>query len=154
MSEVPIWVPQRWLLIFESKCGWRWGRFIPGRFKHVFAVGYVAAIDTWMIYSVEREGTHVGGFRPGADFERWLAGVIPKAGVLKIERVGPARGMPWFTFWCVPAVKHLLGLRCGALWPDQLWRYCLANGAEEVVDATAPATSSGIRTREGAASRG
>ena len=56
MNVVPIWAPERWLLIFETKCGWRWRWIIPGRFKHVFAVGYVADIDTWMVYSVEREG--------------------------------------------------------------------------------------------------
>lgn len=154
MNVVPIWAPERWLLIFETKCGWRWRWIIPGRFKHVFAVGYVADIDTWMVYSVEREGTKIAAFRPGKDFEHWLAGVIPRAGVLKVTACSTPVRMPWFTFWCVPAVRHLLGLRCGALWPDQLWRYCLANGAEIVVDAVAPGTGSGNGAAEGATARG
>jgi hypothetical protein len=149
---VPIWAPQRWLLVFETKCDWRWRRLIPGKFKHVFAVGYVAAIETWIVYSVERDGTKVGAFRPGADFNSWLGSVIPHAGVLRIKTQHAARRMPWFSFWCVPAVKHLLGLRSGALWPDQLWRYCLANGAEIVVDADA-GTGSGDRSREGGEDR-
>lgn len=149
MNSVPIWAPQRWLLIFETKCDWRFARLIPGRFKHVFTVGYCADIDTWMVYSVERDGTKIGAWRPGDDFERWLSGVVPHAGVLRVEAAGTATRMPWFTFWCVPAVKHLLGLRSGALWPDQLWRYCLANGAEIVVDADAAAQHSGDRRREG-----
>ncbi|MBK8009592.1 MAG: hypothetical protein IPK23_15075 [Rhizobiales bacterium] len=154
MTLVPIWAPERWLLIFETKCHWRFGWLIPGRFKHVFAVGYVVAIDTWMVYSVERDNTKIGAWRPGPDFERWLSGVIPRAGVLKIAACRAPMPMPWFSFWCVPAVRHLLGLRSGALWPDQLWRYCLANGAEIVVDADAAASDRGNRTRKGAEARG
>ncbi len=154
MSGVPIWAPSQWLLIFETKCGWRWRWLIPGRFKHVFAVGYVAAIDTWLVYSVEWEATRLGAFRPGDEFERWLSHVVPRAGVLRVKGVSAPGRMPLFAFWCVPAVKHLLGLRSSALWPDQLWRYCLANGAEKVVDADAPRADAGKRTGEGAAACG
>jgi hypothetical protein len=154
-SAIPaIWHPSRWLLIFEEKSGWWAARFIPGRFKHVCAAGYVAAIDTWLVYSVERDGTKIGAFRPGPDFDRWLAIAIERARVLRVEARREPAPMPWFTFWCVPAIRHLLGLRCGALWPDQLWRYCLANGAEEVRDADAPAANPGIRTRKSEPSRG
>lgn len=153
MTSPPIFSPSQWLVIFETKSHWLVEKFCPGRFKHVCAAGYVEAIDTWLVYSVELDGTKVGAFRPGADFNAWLGIVVANAGVLRVK-AGQAGMQPWFAFWCVPAVKHLVGIRGGALLPDQLWRYCIANGAEIVADADAPAAKSGNRSGEGAAHRG
>jgi hypothetical protein len=148
----PIWAPDQWLLIFETKSHRMVERLCPGRFKHVCAAGYVAAIDTWMVYSVELDGTKVGAFRPGKDFNDWLAIAVARAGVLRVK-AGKPGWMPWLTFWCVPAVKHLVGIHGGALWPDQLWRYCIANGAEIVADADARVASSGNGSGESAEDR-
>lgn len=144
--SIPIWSPDHWLLIFETKSHWLVEKLCPGRFKHVCVAGYVAAIDTWVVYSVELDGTKIGAFRPGKDFQDWLAIAVARAGVLKVP-VGKPGMQPWFKFWCVPAVKHLVGIRGGALWPDQLWRYCLANGAEMISDGdSAPSANSGKRS--------
>jgi hypothetical protein len=152
MSDVPIWAPTQWLLIFETKANRFVQRFCPGRYKHVCAAGYVPSIDTWLIYSVEFDGTKIGAFRPGKDFQDWLAVVVKGSGVLRVK-AGDRAPRPWFTFWCVPAVRHLVGIRGGALWPDQLWRYCVANGAEIVSDEHAPARYAGERPAESAAHR-
>jgi hypothetical protein len=153
MNSPPIWSPQQWLLIFETKSHWLVERLCPGKFKHVCAAGYVPAIDTWLVYSVDLDGTKFGAFRPGKDFQDWLAIAVVRAGVLRMP-AGKPGALPWLTFWCVPAIKHLVGIRGGALWPDQLWRYCLANGAEIVVSEDEPAQNSGIRPGEGGARRG
>src|SRR5262245_10056993 len=40
----------------------------------------------------------------------------------------PKRLAPQAGFWCTLAMKHLVGIRAGALRPDQLWRDSIAAG--------------------------
>ena len=46
-----------------------------------------------------------------------------------------------FGFYCVPAIKHLLGLKCVALTPDGLYRAVIKAGGT-IVGQQAPATPS------------
>jgi hypothetical protein len=128
-----LYAPKEWYLIFGTRTKWWLRLLVPGKFKHVFAVGFVAEAGVWVCYEVDLTGNRIGVAKPGAAFVKWLALAFTNTEVLRMPP-GTAQRRPWFTFWCVPAVASLLALDTGALWPDQLWRYCLANGAEIVAD--------------------
>ena len=132
--------PTGWLVIFDRTSSKAWLRWrIWGRYKHVGAVGYVRELQVWVSYEVYFGHTGIRVI-PDAAAEPFLDALTRDADVVWMPaRPGPA---VWFRFgfWCVPAVKHLLGLRSGALRPDTLYRDCLRNGGipvDEVLGAPA-----------------
>jgi hypothetical protein len=134
LVERPVFsTPSHWLIAFHTRVPSRWCSLLAlGHFKHVSAFGFMPAENLWLFYDVSLRGMQ--------------AGVIPatEAGYRELTRlhVGatlvrmPARRGPGvrfrFGFWCVPAVKHLLGIRCMALRPDALYRWCRRNGGVQV----------------------
>lgn len=126
--------PLSWLLIFHRQSSKEWlDRLIPGRFKHVSAVGYVAEGDVWLFYDVQFDRTLVRAVLGEAGRDACARQIAGNA-VLRVAAGGPCL-RPWrFGFWCVPAMKHLIGARTGALLPAHLWRDLVAQGAEIVHD--------------------
>lgn len=126
--------PREWLVLFHTTST-PWVDFlVPGKFKHVSALGYVPATETWVSYSYECARTRISLVRGGEDFDRWFAAAAHDAAVLRVPSppFNEARWRPRLGLTCVSAVKHLLGLRSGALLPDGLWRHLAASGAEIV----------------------
>ena len=124
--------PTSWLVIFHRRCGTEWVNRLPGRFKHVSAIGWVNGANCWVYYDPTIHRTQVMVLPDEIGIATYARIAAPNA-VLKVpvrERIGAGR----VGFWCVPAIKHLLGLRSGALLPDRLWKDCLANGGEIVSD--------------------
>ena len=90
----------------------------------------------WLCYDVscfKTEVTVLSNYRAGwlLNWARGQGGVLSwPAPVVKssfIMRLG---------MWCVPAVKHLLGLRCVAMTPKGLHDYLLRNGAKPLIEET------------------
>lgn len=125
----PVVQPQVWNLIFNRRPTTRWqGWIVPGEFKHVRAYAYVPGMHVWVFYDphiaatdifLARDGVHAGIVKV------WLASDGEQISMKLHEQ-----RRRWFPplFYCVPAIKHLLGLRCVAATPDALYRFCLKNG--------------------------
>jgi hypothetical protein len=126
--------PCRWYVVFNTKATTPLRSLLAfGRFKHVRVFGYVPLIRCWIFYDVKLSGTDLWLARDGAAcrlMDQWSAnGVVIEMPVLSQSRIIVRLG-----FWCVPAVKHLLGLRSSAFRPDRLWLDCLRTGGKVVYD--------------------
>lgn len=129
--------PLSWLLVFQESTGRRWlDRIIPGRFKHVFAIAYLSEPDLWLFYSVSMRRTVVSAIPAPAGeqvADRHMAG----ATVLRMTvQPGSSNWGSRIGFFCVPAMKHLVGLRSGALLASTFYRHCLRAGAEILSDGS------------------
>lgn len=127
--------PSHWLLVFEHETSWRWlNRLIPGRFKHVWAVGYVPQTDLWIFYDVNFRRTVITAVPDDDNAQAVIDRMTAGKTVLQMPVLECRPHM--IGFWCVPAMKHLIGLRSGALLPAGLYRHCIAAGAKIISDDT------------------
>jgi hypothetical protein len=141
--------PTAWLLIFNVSTGLPWlDGLIPGFFKHVSAVGWVSDAQVWIFYDVSWRRTSLKVL-PDKEGSRCYALAQRGNGVLKVAVDVERRGAAMFRagFWCVPAMKHLIGSRSGALRPDRLWRDLVASGAEVFSNDGIAAGSNGSNRR-------
>lgn len=133
--------PQQWIIVFDRSCKTQWVNRMPiGKYKHVRAFGYVAEAQAWIFYDVSLYDTSIFlacDAHAKALIKAWLA----DADAIGMPALPPRRAAPRLGFWCVQAVKHLIGLRSGALRPDTLWRDCLANGGEIVANGLTQPTA-------------
>jgi hypothetical protein len=129
--------PSEWLILFHEQSTPWVSRLCPGRFKHVSALAHVPDAAAWVSLSWELARLRVG-LIADRDFERWFAAASADAAVLRMKAPafdhGPLRLRAGLT--CISMVKHLIGLRSGALWPAGLWRDLVAQGAEIVSQGT------------------
>lgn len=123
-----------WFVAFSPRCLYRWPWLVPGRFKHCVAFGYSDACRTWVYYDLTMVGTRIYLLPDGpAAYDNlivWLRG----ATVLKAKMRDAAARRPWLGFYCVTAVRHLVGSRCGAVTPSGLYDGLLREGAEVVAN--------------------
>ena len=122
--------PDTWFIVFHPVSATTWLNRLPLRFRHVSAFAYVHAAGCWLLYDVQFWATRHIVLPDNAGALDFLAGFTEGCTVLHMKRAGPSH--LWFRagFWCVPAIKHLLGLRSGALLPSGLFRSCLRAGAK------------------------
>lgn len=105
-----------WFVVFhpKEKKHW-WAR----QFSHVSLAGF--SNETWTHLDLGRTGVDVRTFYAHDDVKDYLSYLTAHHAVL---RVGPSLG-PGHSFFqpmtCVGFVKHTLGVRCRALFPDQLF---------------------------------
>ena len=110
-----------WNVVFER------GRTLWG---HVYAFAYDGRAGVWVVIDPHLRWTQVFALKAGSEFDRWVAGVAADAEIYRIPGRGHAPlGFGWF---CVGAVKRLVGLRSGALSPAGLKRDLLRAGARQV----------------------
>lgn len=131
--------PTAWLLLFSTATGKPWlDRLLPGRFKHVSAAGWVSEAKVWIFYDVSWLRTSLKVLDADAGDARFAVRQRGH-GVLKVWVEPEIRGAAMMRagFWCVPAIKHLIGSRSGALRPDRLWRDLVAANAEIISYETA-----------------
>jgi hypothetical protein len=121
--------PARWVLAFQRRTESRIVDWLAwGTYKHVSAFGHIAEVDHWLFLDWRFSTVDVIVARGQAatqllDYytrDADLLGMAPR----KVNR-GVRLGL-----WCVPAIKHLVGIEGGALRPDALWRDCIRQGAE------------------------
>jgi hypothetical protein len=121
--------PARWVLAFRRTTESRLVRWLAcGRFKHVSAFGYVAEVDHWVFLDWRLAALDVIVAR-GTAAEHYLNHYTRDADLLGMQPRQTGRGFR-FGFWCVPAIRHLIGIKGSALRPDGLWRDCIRQGAE------------------------
>jgi hypothetical protein len=121
-----------------------------GRFQHVSAFAYVPGFRVWVIYDCQWGGTRISFVSHGT----LIVPFIRDCSVVKFDRV--YKPMIWASrlgFYCVPAIKSLLGLSCVAATPDGLYRHLINNGGilfNEGVQPTTAAARSDAATRAAA----
>jgi hypothetical protein len=131
-SKEVLYEPDAWFLVFEKETKNRCVDFFAkGKFKHVWAFGYVEALRVWIFYEVLFKRT-VLIVRPDDDETRALiVKAREKSSTLTVAAKLSSRRL-FRGFWCVPAMAHLVGSNSSALLPDRLWSDLMAEGATEL----------------------
>jgi hypothetical protein len=137
--------PVNWMLVFdrEASCWWA-SAMALGRFKHVRAFGYVPFLHVWVFFDPHLAGTEVVIAADGEPAQALIQRWIVNADVIRMPARRDGRRRMAVLGFCVPTIKRLMGLRCGALRPDGLHRYCLRNGGERF-DAVPTVSATGAR---------
>ena len=124
-------IEPNWILLFCKKRGRWWVRLLAcGRYHHVKAIAYLPAMRAWLFYDVKFNGTRLM-LAPEDDpgTRVFLHDYLDSCDPVAMPRLPiPKRVAPHAGFWCTLAMKHLVGIRTGALRPDRLWRDSLAAG--------------------------
>jgi hypothetical protein len=134
-ERLAAYAPSFWMVVFDrSSTKWWIDRLAWGKWKHVSAIGYFADARVWAEVHPTLAGLSLRVWPRDGGPEAVLSHLTGAGrGVLHV-RPGRGRMAPWRSWWCVPLVAGLVGLRSGALRPDALWRDLVAAGA--VVVAT------------------
>jgi len=122
-----------WILLFSKKRGRWWVRLLAwGRYHHVKAVAYLPALRAWLFYDVKFNGTRLMLAREhDSGTQAFLRDYLDGCDLVAMPRLPvPKRVAPHAGFWCTLAMKHLVGIRTGALRPDRLWRDSVAAGGK------------------------
>lgn len=121
-----------WIVIFcDGPGGRRWWHWLfkPG-FRHCFALGWDGRC--WL----QVDGlSNILDVRSFADVEmRVVMALLREAGAaaIAVDRRVVSRGIFRGPLYCVPTVKHLLGVRACALTPWQLYRALRRRGGRPV----------------------
>lgn len=125
-------IDRQWLVFFcdGEQPAW-WARFLPAGFRHVAACAWFDDAERWVYYNPSRHSTVILIYRD-EDFGPRLTQLLASSAlVLRVVSSRQRQSTP-FGWWCTGAIKALLGVRCGALSPEQLARHLLRNGAEVV----------------------
>ena len=116
--------PDYWNVVFHQSEGIL-PRLVLGRFAHVSAFTYIPGFAGWILYDVQWGGVRIAMLGKVAHLVAYTRGCT----VVKFNR--RYDHMPLITrfgFYCVPAIKHLVGLSCVAVSPDGLYRALIDNG--------------------------
>jgi hypothetical protein len=129
--------PSYWNVVFHPSEG-RLARLLLGRFQHVSAFAYVPGFRCWVIYDCQWGGTRISFVSHGT----LLIPFIRNCSVIKFDRIyKPMVLASRFSFYCVPAIKSLLGLSCVAATPDGLYRHLIDNGGILFNERVEPSTA-------------
>lgn len=133
--------PRWWVLSFGRKADQWWIEWlVPGKYKHVRAAAPLPELGGWIFYDVHLGGTSIIVAANGPEAEIVWSQFRRDSDLLRFHVKPGAKCSPFYSifsrfgfgFFCAPAIKHLLGLRSGALRPTALYRDCLAAGAEHI----------------------
>ena len=134
--------PTYWNVVFHPSVT-RLNRVLLGRFGHVSAFTYIPGFRAWILYDCQWGGTRIGFCSGIGPLIVYSAGCAIIKFDRRYERVALSSRLG---FYCVPAIKQLLGLSCVAATPDGLYRHLIRHGGElisgqRVATATAAAGS-------------
>lgn len=128
--------PDTWILAFHRTSPHWWVRWLAcGRYKHVSAFAWLAPLRQWIVYEIGVAGTRIV-ILPDSQAATDRLNLFTADADLVAMPKRPTR-VSLMPFSCVSAVKHLIGLRCGALRVNALYRECLAHGGE-LIHGAAP----------------
>jgi hypothetical protein len=134
--------PIYWNVVFHPSQT-RLNRLLLGRFQHVSAFTYIPGVGAWIMVDCQWGGVRIA-LIPRINI---LVAYTRDCAVIKFDRrYQPFALTSRFGFYCVPAIKQLLGLSCVAATPDGLYRHLIRHGGElisgqRVATATAAAGS-------------
>ena len=123
--------PTYWNVVFHPS-ETRLNRILLGRFQHVSAFTYIPGFRAWLMYDAQWRGTRLLVVSERA-LEAYI-GYMRNCAIVKFDRADRHPALPgrlvFFGFYCVPAIKSLLGLSCVAATPDGLYRHLIRHGGE------------------------
>ena len=136
--------PTYWNVVFHPSQT-RLDRLLLGRFRHVSAFTYVPGMAAWIMVDCQWGGMRIA-FIPRINV---LVAYTRGCAVVKFDRRYERFALASrLGYYCVPAIKQLLGLSCVAATPDGLYRHLIANGGElisgQCVDTAAAAAGSDV----------
>lgn len=137
-----------WLVFFSNPSGsaW-WTRFMRDGYRHVCAAAWFAHEECWVVFDPTRRGVVIEVWHAD-EFDARLGDLALRASVvLRVKGQFERKAAP-AAFWCVGAVKALLGIRCLALTPFGLCRDLRRRGAE-FVDVPCVVTGSDVAASSG-----
>ena len=123
--------PAEWFVVFHTRSTRRWlGWLARGRFKHVSAFASYPGFKAWLLFDPQWSGLRLMMLsHAAAKIE--IARYTEDCAVVKIARGGKPMGLSArLGFYCVPAVAHLIGVRCGMARPDAFYRHILRRGGK------------------------
>jgi len=124
--------PRMWLVFFgEADGAWWWTRFLRPGFRHVCAAAWYPGQDRWVYFNPAGRGTVIEVASDTEFGPRFEHLVRTSAAILRVRGAQNRNGHP-AAFFCVGAIKALLGVRSCALGPFGLYRHLLVRGAEIV----------------------
>lgn len=126
----PLIEPDVWTLAFHRTSPWFWVRLLAiGRYKHVSAFAWVQPYGMWVWYDITLFGTKIILLPDSQQALAWLTAQTADADLVKVS-TGKSRMPLLAPFYCVSAVKHLVGIPGGALLPTTLFDDCLRHGGK------------------------
>ena len=116
--------PSYWNVVFHPSRT-RLTRTLLGQFDHVSAFAYVPGFRFWVLYDNQWGGTRISFVA----HSNLIVPYIRDCTVVRFDRLyKPMVLLSRLGFYCVPAIKNLLGLACVAATPTALYRHLIANG--------------------------
>lgn len=126
-------IDRLWLVFFcEAEGSPWWARLLAPGYRHVVACAWFAEQERWVYFNPTRRGTVILLYRE-EEFGGRLQQLIDTSACCLRVRATLARDTTPFGWWCVGAIKALIGSRSRALRPLALRDHLLAEGAEVVV---------------------
>lgn len=136
---------RRWSIIFHREAENRFfGAIAMGHFKHVSAFAFVPGPGVWLYYDVGFRRTKIVVLPDNLQSKLTLAAIVEGNAVVTMPRRDDNLPLMRFGLFCTTAVKHLVGVRCGAIRPDALYRHCIAHGgtlSDNGTEAARPSSS-------------
>jgi len=120
-----------WTAFYGNENRWWWDRICKPGFRHVCAFTFYPGPDVWVLYDVTFNRTNIRVMSREV-WSAWMSTLPRHARFLRSEIPDEPHPRPWWlklTFWCAPAVAHLLGVNSRALRPQALYRDLVAQGA-------------------------
>jgi hypothetical protein len=132
--------PDYWNVVFHPSQG-RTARILLGRFQHVSAFTYVPGFRAWLCYDVQWSGMRLAMFSMPAALTVFVH-YTKNCAIIKFDRnYGQLGLMSRLGFYCVPAIKQLLGLSCVAVTPDGLYRHLIKHGGSLIHGSVSTTTT-------------
>ena len=117
-----------WYIGFTARPRKHWfDVFTSKNFRHVLALSYDPACEVWLYYDVGLNGTYIDSFPKGSPVIAALIAEVPRWLKTNVRQTLYPRGL--WRFYCVPAIKSLVGLKSCALTPKGLYRDLVKAGA-------------------------
>ena len=121
-----------WLVFFGAPKGqYWWARFLRPGFRHVSAAAWFDLEQRWVYYNPARPGTTILIFTAD-EWGRVFGPPLEESTACVRIRGAYDRTSTPATWYCVGAMKALLGLRSSALSPHALYLDLLRRGGEAV----------------------
>jgi hypothetical protein len=143
ITEIPgACEPSRWTVVFHRKAANRWFSLVAmGHFKHVSAFAWLPEMGVWLVYDVSFRRTKIVVLPDTPASKARLAALITGNAMITMPVREDAVPIMRTGLFCTTAIKHLIGLRGGALRPDVLFRHCIAQGGALSDDAVSTSTN-------------
>jgi hypothetical protein len=123
--------PRLWLVFFGDSVPSFWSRWLRPGFRHVAAASYFADQERWVYVDACRSGTVIDVCRQEEFQDRFAALMTNSSHILRVTARRDRRRTV-ATYYCVGAVKALVGVNSRAMTPRGLYHDLLALGAEVV----------------------